>query len=206
MLYLSACWLLIAAVMFGLTFFIPILVGAMFSGSGSGAAAGAHHGACGGGGGGGGGAARDPQQQQEQEQQQSSALVALAAAIPFMAAAAGMNINARLAERANERHRHAGIPILLAAGTLAALPLVLRLAGPALGFVLLALACGFCWSFHGEAVFSSPCPCLRRRAAAVFRRRGRARGRRGHGTELASPLVACACWHEAMQRCKTNRG
>lgn len=148
MLYLSACWLLIAAVMFGLTFFIPILVGAIFSGGGGAAAGSAHHGACSSGSSG-GGAASDPQQEQEQ-QQQSSALVALAAAIPFMAAAAGMNLNAWMAERANERHRHAGIPILLAASTLAALPLALRLAGPGPAFVLLSLACGFCWSFHGE--------------------------------------------------------
>ena len=148
MLYLSACWLLIAAVMFGLTFFIPIIVGALFSGGAvSGAAGGGHHGACSGGGSSsssGTGPASSPPPQQA-----SSALVALAAAIPFLAAAAGMNVNARLAEKANERHRHAGIPILCAAGSMAALPLALRLAGPGLAFALLSLACGFCWSFHG---------------------------------------------------------
>ena len=148
-LYLSACWLLIAAAMFGLTFFIPIIVGALFSGGAvSGTAGAGHHSACGAGssssGGDGTGPASSPPPPQV-----SSAMVALAAAVPFLAAAAGMNVNARLAERANERHRHAGIPILLAAATLAALPLALRLAGPGLAFALLSLACGFCWSFHG---------------------------------------------------------
>ncbi|PRW44580.1 MFS general substrate transporter [Chlorella sorokiniana] len=167
-LYLSACWLLIAAVMFGLTFFIPIIVGALFSGGAvSGAAGAGHHGACsassssGGGGGGSADPASSPQQQQA-----SSVLVALAAAIPFLAAAAGMNVNARLAERANERHRHAGVPILLAAATMAALPLALRLTGPGLAFTLLSLACGFCWSFHGP-FFSWPAVFLPGEQASI---------------------------------------
>ena len=158
-LWLAACWLLIAATMFGLVFFLPLLVKSMFSGgqaSLSGAAgAGAHHGACGGGGGkagtegggdGGGG-------------EHHAALIALATACPFMLGAVGMWVNARLAERANERHRHAGVPIVLAAATLLLVPLALRWAGPAPAFLLLSLAAGLCWSFHGALRWACKAGC-----------------------------------------------
>lgn len=121
---------------------MPLLVAAMFSdarGLGGSAAGSGHHGGCSGGG-------HGPQTAADKHR---SVLVALASAIPFIAAAIGMNINARLAERANERHRHAGMPILLAGATLAVTPLALRFVGPGLAFTCLSLAAGFCWSFHG---------------------------------------------------------
>jgi MFS family permease len=154
-LWLSACWLLTAAVMFGITFFLPLMLKDMFSGSVSGAPGGGGHSACSGGesevvaSGEAGQPGQPPVPPQQQQDQQSSSLVALASAVPFILAACGMNINARLAERANERHRHAGVPILLAGVALGLVPLALSTAGPALAFVLLSLATGLCWSFHG---------------------------------------------------------
>lgn len=137
-LWLAGCWLLIAACMFGILFFMPLLVGSMFPGRAP--VAGGHHSACSGGG----------TDEHSKEAKQHSALVALATAVPFIAAATGMQINARLAEKANERHRHAGVPILLAGATLAAIPLALGMVGAGLAFALLSLAAGFCWGFHGE--------------------------------------------------------
>ncbi|KAL4428103.1 hypothetical protein ABPG75_002192 [Micractinium tetrahymenae] len=160
MLWMAGCWLLVAAVIFGMTFFMPLLVAAMFSEGGSlisGGAGSAHHGGCSGGGHSGAPTAAD---------QRRTVLVALASAIPFIAAAVGMNINARLAERANERHRHAGVPILLASATLAVTPLALRFVGPGLAFTCLSLAAGFCWSFHGP-FFSWPAVFLSGEQAAA---------------------------------------
>jgi hypothetical protein len=144
-LWLSACWLLVAAVMFGIVFFMPLLVQSMFAGGGAVAGGGGGHGACsdsskGGDDGGDGG----------EERGGGSSLVALATAVPFCLAALGMNINARLAGRANERHRHAGVPILLGGAALGLVPLAARAAGPGPAFALLSAAAGFCWSFHGE--------------------------------------------------------
>lgn len=118
---------------------MPLLVAAMFSEAGGLSSSSGHHASCNGGG----------QGPQTASDKRRSVFVALATAIPFIAAATGMNINARLAERANERHRHAGVPILLAGATLAVTPLALRFVGPALAFTCLSLAAGFCWSFHG---------------------------------------------------------
>lgn len=145
-LWLAACWLLIAATMFGLVFFLPLIVRSMFAGTAAlrgVAGGGAHHGACGGGGGKGGaeGGAGGGEPH--------AALIALATACPFVMGAVGMWINGRLSERANERHRHAGVPITLAAATLLLVPLALSWVGPAFAFALLSLAAGLCWSFHG---------------------------------------------------------
>lgn len=82
--------------------------------------------------------------------QDSGALVALLSVVPFAAAATAMVINAKLAERANERHRHAGIPICLGALSMALTPAMLNILGSPLGaFVCLVLAATFVWSFHG---------------------------------------------------------
>ncbi|KAI3428732.1 hypothetical protein D9Q98_007556 [Chlorella vulgaris] len=163
-LWLSACWLLVAAVMFGMTFFMPLLVAAMFSGGTGitgGGSGGSSHSACHSGDGG-------DEPGGKEALQANSSLVALASAVPFLVAAVGMNINARLSSRANERHRHAGVPILCGGLTLGLVPLAARTAGPGLAFALLSAAAGFCWSFHGPffswpAVFLPP-----EKAAAGF--------------------------------------
>ena len=142
-LWLAACWLLIAAVMYGLTFFMPLLVGAMFSGGGGAVGSTHHRSACA------GGNPAAAGSQPTKADQQRNALVAFATAAPFLMAACGMNLNARLAERANERHRHAGWPIVLGGAALLLTPLALRAVGPGLAFAMLTLAAGFCWSFHG---------------------------------------------------------
>jgi ACS family tartrate transporter-like MFS transporter len=80
----------------------------------------------------------------------SGALVALLSVVPFAAAATAMVINAKLAERANERHRHAGVPICLGALSMGLAPVMLTMVGSPLGaFVCLVLAATFVWSFHG---------------------------------------------------------
>jgi hypothetical protein len=143
------------------TFFMPLLVSAMFSGGGINGVGGGGGGGCHSGGddgkGGGGGAASS----------QHSSLMALASAVPFMLATLGMNINARLASRANERHRHAGVPILAAGVALGLVPMAARVAGSGLAFALLTLAAGLCWTFHGE-----PAPRVGRQDAAPFCRTG----------------------------------
>ncbi|EFN55132.1 hypothetical protein CHLNCDRAFT_134195 [Chlorella variabilis] len=161
-LWLSGCWLLVAAVMFGMTFFMPLLVSAMFSGGG------AISGVSGGGGGGHGACHSDDGDGESggEGERQHSSLVALASAVPFMLAAVGMNINARLAGRANERHRHAGVPILLAGILLGLVPLAARTAGPGLAFALLSMTAGLCWSFHGP-FFSWPAVFLPNEQAAA---------------------------------------
>jgi hypothetical protein len=125
---------------------VPLLVAAMFSGGTGitgGGSGGSRHSACHSG--------DDGEEPGGKEAAQAnSSLVALASAVPFLVAAVGMNINARLSSRANERHRHAGVPILCGGLTLGLVPLAARTAGPGLAFALLSAAAGFCWSFHGE--------------------------------------------------------
>lgn len=75
--------------------------------------------------------------------------VALLSMAPFAAAAAAMVINARLAEMAKERRRHAGIPIGLAACTMALTPIMISINVSWAAFVLLVLTAAFIWAFHG---------------------------------------------------------
>ena len=163
-LWLAACWLIVAAVMFSIVFFMPLLVAAMWSGSDAfsgGVGGGGAHGGCSGEAGSGGPPSsplKEPQGGSGRDSGigggggGSSSLVALSTAIPFIVAAVGMQVNARLAERANERHRHAGCPVVLAGLALGMVPLALKALGPAPAFVLLSLAAGLVWSFHGESL------------------------------------------------------
>lgn len=82
-------------------------------------------------------------------QQDTGAGVAFLSMAPFAAAAAAMVINARLAEAAKERRRHAGVPIGLAAVTMALTPLMLYVHVPVAAFVSLILTAAFIWAFHG---------------------------------------------------------
>lgn len=79
----------------------------------------------------------------------SSVAVALMSTLPFAAAAGAMVLNARLAETANERHRHGGVPILLAALFMALTPVMLRFAGSVAAYVFLILAAACVWAPHG---------------------------------------------------------
>lgn len=79
----------------------------------------------------------------------SGALVALLSIIPFAAAAVAMVVNAKLAEAANERHLHAGVPPCLGAIAMALTPLALRFVSPIAAFVCLVLAAAFVWALHG---------------------------------------------------------
>lgn len=74
---------------------------------------------------------------------------ALLSMVPFAAAAVAMVVNAKLAEAANERHRHAGVPICLAAVMLVLMPLSLRFVGAPVAFICLAMAAACIWSLHG---------------------------------------------------------
>ena len=135
-LYLGGAWLLVAATMYGIIFWGPLLIASMLGGdrssSGGSGCAGSGHG---------GGASTAASQ--------SPALVALLSAVPFAVAAAGMVLNARLAEQANERHRHAGVPLVLGGVALGAVPAAMGAALPAAAFCCLVLAAGLVWSFHG---------------------------------------------------------
>jgi sugar phosphate permease len=92
--------------------------------------------------------------------------VALLAMVPFAAAAGAMLINAKLSEAANERHYHAGVPILLGSFFMALTPLVLRYIAPIAAFLSLVCAAAFVWAFHAPFM-SWPAVFLRGQEAAT---------------------------------------
>ena len=162
--YMSALWLTITQSMYGIIFFAPMMIHKMFSTSsiiivppppplpqeeyflsspsyyyppppppllssqGKG---------CGGG------------ENSNSSENSSGAGVALLSMAPFAAAAIAMLINARLSKAANERHRHAGIPIVLGAFFMALTPIALAFIAPFAAFLCLVLAAAFVWAFHG---------------------------------------------------------
>lgn len=92
--------------------------------------------------------------------------VALLAMVPFAAAAGAMLINAKLSETANERHYHAGVPILLGSFFMALSPLALRYIAPIAAFLSLVCAAAFVWAFHAPFM-SWPAVFLRGQEAAT---------------------------------------
>jgi MFS transporter, ACS family, tartrate transporter len=76
-------------------------------------------------------------------------LVVLMSAVPFAAAAAAMVINAKFAEKAGERHRHAALPTLFGGVCLGGVPVALYFVGAWLAFAFLVLAAAGIWAFHG---------------------------------------------------------
>ncbi len=156
--WMAAVWVAVAAAMFGIVFFGPLMIRSFAAPAPAAPAAAAPPGAppprasCGGEGPGGG----------------SGALVALLAMAPFAAAAAAMIINARHAEAADERHRHAGLPIGGGALCFAAAAAALALGSPVGAFLSLTAAAACVWAFHGPFM-SWPANFLPpREAAAAF--------------------------------------
>lgn len=96
----------------------------------------------------------------------SGAGVALLSMAPFAAAAGAMILNARLAEAANERHRHAGIPILMGSFFMALTPVALRFIAPIAAFLSLVLAAACVWAFHAPFM-SWPATFLKGHEASV---------------------------------------
>ena len=92
--------------------------------------------------------------------------VALLSMAPFAAAAGAMILNAKLAEAANERHRHAGIPILMGSFFMALTPVALHFVAPVAGFLSLVLAAACVWAFHGPFM-SWPATFLKGHEASV---------------------------------------
>jgi len=164
--YLSASWFSITMAMYGCIYFIPMIIHNFFQGNSSPATENSSsdgvgfatspppppRGGCGGGG--------------ESHSGPNDAAVALLSMIPFASAAIAMVINAKLAEAANERHRHAGVPICLGAVFLGLTPVMLRVVGPYPAFVCLVLAASFIWSFHGPFM-SWPATFLKGAQAAI---------------------------------------
>jgi ACS family tartrate transporter-like MFS transporter len=161
--WMAAVWVAVAAAMFGIVFFGPLMIRSFAAPAAAAPAAAAPPGAppprappprasCGGEGPGGGG----------------GALVALLASAPFAAAAAAMVLNARHAEAADERHRHAGLPVGGGALCFAAAAAALALGSPAGAFLSLTAAAACVWAFHGPFM-SWPANFLPpREAAAAF--------------------------------------
>jgi len=92
--------------------------------------------------------------------------VALLAMVPFAAAAGAMLVNAKLSEAANERHYHAGVPILLGSFFMALTPLALRYIAPIAAFLSLVCAAASVWAFHAPFM-SWPAVFLRGQEAAT---------------------------------------
>ncbi|GAB4813303.1 hypothetical protein N2152v2_000349 [Parachlorella kessleri] len=138
-LYLGVAWLLIAATMYGIIFWSPLLINFMFNEEGAPAGHAGHHSSC----------SAEHSGSGQAPPRHSSAVIALLTLVPFAVAAAGMVVVARMAARANERHYHAGIPILLGAFFLGLVPLLMDYVGAVAAFVSLVLAAAGVWSFHG---------------------------------------------------------
>ena len=163
--YMSALWLTVTTSMYGIIFFAPMMIHQMFISTGNDSIGGSveiggpgevlvsspsplESGSSGNGGGGGGGCSSAGGEHSSSGGGTSGAGVALLSMVPFAAAAAAMMINARLAEAANERHRHAGIPILLGALFMGLTPLALRFIAPLAAFFCLVLSAACVWAFH----------------------------------------------------------
>jgi hypothetical protein len=157
-------WLTITTSMYGTIFFAPLIIRSMFDYGEKHVAESSYNGnsttphsepalssGCGGG---------------EDASHGSGAGVALLSMVPFAAAAVAMVVNARWAERANERHKHAGIPISMAAVAMALTPAMLKFVGPAAAFLSLVMAAACIWAFHGPFM-SWPAVFLRGEEASL---------------------------------------
>ena len=154
----------IAAAMFGLVFWVPLIISSVLTGE---AGAGGHACSDAGAAAGAGGPPAAPAPALRLEQSPAAA-VALLAAVPFAAAAGAMLWNSARAEAANERHLHAGLPILCAGVALGLVPTLLARVGAAPAFLALVVAVASAWSFHGP-FFSWPAVFLQGpEAAAAF--------------------------------------
>lgn len=75
--------------------------------------------------------------------------MALLTTLPHLAGAVAILLNARHAERTNERRLHAAVPLMVGGLFLGVTTLVADRLGPAAGFVCLVIAAACTWAFHG---------------------------------------------------------
>jgi MFS family permease len=147
--YMSAIWMTITQSMYGIIFFAPMMIHQIFTTTAERAATSAAIGTS--------SPASSPAELPSYgcsesggsgEHSNTGAGVALLSMVPFAAAAGAMLINAKLFEAANERHYHAGIPILLGSFFMALAPIALQYIAPIAAFFSLVGAAAFVWAFH----------------------------------------------------------